>query len=144
MSTNPYESPHEPLTGNGRRADADRQKRSRRPWGVTLIAWFSILNSIRHAGVTLQAEWIDTDVKVEALVTDGFSLLIGIGLLGMRKWAVVLYFALYAVNMLRIVPRVDADSLLKLLQSAAVLPLAIVPVATLVFVVPHWLRMKWL
>ncbi len=119
-----------------------------RPLSISILAWFLILNGIRHAMIIWNYDGepvMPLDARILSLVIDGGYLLSGWGLLGMRKWAVLLYFAAHSITIAKVLLYCsDIAVLVHYLASIRLLWLVIVPIGMLTFAVPRWRRMNWM
>ena len=118
-----------------------------RPLTISVLAWLPILNTVRHAIVLWIYDGVPSiplDALILSLTIDGCYLLSGWGLLGMRKWAILLYFAAHSITLWKLVlvcP--DTASLVQQLASIRILWYVVIPIGFLAFAVPRWSRMIW-
>ena len=144
MNDNPYTAP---ITQFRRPSGSPISAIAVRPLTISILAWFLILNAVRHAIVLWMYDGdptIPLDALILSLTIDGCYLLSGWGLLGMRKWAILLYFAAHSITIWRLVLACpDFASLEQQLASIRILWFAVIPIGMLAFAVPRWPRLKW-
>jgi len=116
-----------------------------RPLSISILAWFLILNAVRHAGVlSVYQGPIPPDARLWSFVIDGCYMFCGVGLLRMRKWSIPLYFFAHLLTTSRLLQAFpDVESLVDHLASVRLLWFVIAPLAMLAFAVPRWRRMTW-
>lgn len=112
---------------------------------ISILAWFLILNAVRHAGVlSVYQGPIPPDARLWSLVIDGCYMFCGVGLLRMRKWSIPLYFFAHSLTISRLLQAYpDMESLVRHLASVRLLWYVIAPMAMLAFALPRWRRMTW-
>lgn len=115
-----------------------------RPVSVTIIAWFLIIGAalfllmkpLTWSEFTLERNLWNTFSK-------GASLVCGIGLLGMRRWAVVLYFGLFALNCVLIYTWPPNETVLEQYSRPGPIALMmVIPAIVAVITLPRWDAMR--
>lgn len=118
---------------------------SRRPVAVTVLAWFLIVGAALFL-VMKPLTWSSFPLErnlwnISSKLLAG---LCGVGFLLMRKWAVVLYFAMFVVNTVLIFawPPTE-DAVEQYYQPHVFALLLIVPGIVALITFPKWRLMKW-
>ncbi|WP_146462320.1 hypothetical protein [Rubripirellula tenax] len=116
-----------------------------RPVSITVLAWFLIVGGalfllmkpITWSEFTLERNLWNTFSKAASLVC-------GIGLLGMRRWAVVLYFGLFALNCVLIYTWPPNEMVLvQYSRPGPIAVMMIVPAIVAAITLPRWKAMRW-
>ncbi|WP_146462318.1 hypothetical protein [Rubripirellula tenax] len=116
-----------------------------RPVSITILAWFLIIGGtlfllmkpLTWSEFTLERNLWNTFSK-------GASLVCGIGLLAMRRWAVVLYFGLFALNCVLIYTWPPNETVLEhYSRPGPIAMMMIVPVIIAAITFPRWNAMRW-
>lgn len=124
---------------------ASERASTSRPVSITVLAWFLIVGGalfllmkpLTWSEFTLERNLWNTFSK-------GASLVCGIGLLGMRRWAVVLYFGLFALNCVLIYTWSPNEMVLE--QYSRPGPIAmmlVIPAIVAGITLPRWNAMRW-
>ena len=116
-----------------------------RPISITLLAWFLIVGGALFL-LMKPFNWSDFTVERNLwnTFTKGASLICGLGLLGMRRWAVVLYFGLFAVNSVLIYTWPPNEMVREQYsRPGTVAIMMIVPVIVAAITLPRWNAMRW-
>ena len=116
-----------------------------RPLSITLLAWFLIIGGVGFL-LTKPLTW--SEFTLERNLWSTFSkcgyLACGIGLLGMRRWAVVLYFGLFALNRVLIYTWPPNEAVLEYYsQPWPIALMMIVPAVVAAIILPRWNSMRW-
>lgn len=116
-----------------------------RPVSITVLAWFLIIGGalfvlmkpLTWSEFTLERNLWNTFSKTASLVC-------GFGLLGMRRWAVVLYFGLFVVNCVLIYTWPPNEIVLEhYSRPGPVAIMMIVPAIIAAITLPRWNAMRW-
>lgn len=115
-----------------------------RPRKITIIAWMSIVTGIAFL-ILKPFTWEEFTLERNLwnCLTKATSVACGFGLLGMRRWAVVTYFVLFAINTVLIYvwpPNKQTIEMYSEPQTIAMLFL--VPAIVGAIVLPHWKDMR--
>ena len=124
-------------------AASDKPAQSR-PISITVLAWLLIIGG---ALFLLMKPFTWSDFTLERNLwntfSKGASLLCGLGLLGMRRWAVVLYFGLFALNTVLIYTWPPNEMVLEQYSRPGPIALMmIVPVVVAAITLPRWNAMR--
>ncbi len=120
-------------------------ERLARPTSITILAWLLIVGS---ALFLLMKPFSWSEFTLERNLWNTFSmaasLASGIGLLGMRRWAVVLYFGLFAVNSILIFTWPPSELALEYYSRPGPIAMTmIVPSIVGLITLPRWKTMRW-
>ena len=116
-----------------------------RPVSITVLAWllifagalFLLMKPLTWSEFTLERNLWNT-------ISKGAALACGIGLLGMRRWAVVLYFGLFAINCVLIYTWPPNEMAIELYsRPSSIAILLVVPAIIGAITLPHWNNMRW-
>ena len=117
----------------------------RRPVSITLLGWILILGGamfllmipLTWSEVSLQRNLWNTFSKVGSLAC-------GVGLLGMRRWAVVFYFALFSLSTVLLYAWPPNRWVLEQYsQPSNITIMVIVPAVVAAITLPRWNTMRW-
>lgn len=116
-----------------------------RPISITVLAWFLIVGG---ALFLLMKPFTWSEFTLERnlwnIFSKGASLFCGLGLLGMRRWAVVLYFGLFALNAVLIYTWPLNEMVLEQYsRPGPIALLMIVPAVVAAITLPRWNAMRW-
>lgn len=116
-----------------------------RPTSITILAWFLIIGAAMFL-LMMPLTWSEFRLERNLWNTfsKGASLICGIGLLGMRRWAVVLYFGLFSLNCVLIYAWPPNEFVLE--QYSRPGPIALmanVPAVVAAITLPRWNTMRW-
>ena len=116
-----------------------------RPVSISVLAWllivggvlFLLMKPLTWSEFTLERNLWNTFSK-------SASLACGIGLLGMRRWAVVLYFGLFALNSVLIYAWPPNELVLQQYsRPVPIIMMMIVPAIVAAITLPRWNSMRW-
>jgi hypothetical protein len=139
MATNPYDPP---TTPSDVAATSDAAKR---PVIITVLAWVLIVSGVFFL-IMKPLTWshFSLERNLWNVFSKSLSLLCGVGLLKMRKWAVLLYFVGYALNaVLLFVWPPNAEALELCSQPPAIAVMLVVPMVFALITLPKWKLMTW-
>lgn len=139
MTTNPYESPSM-LTDVDTTADAVK-----RPVMITALAWILIVGGVLFLMMKpLTWPHFSLERNLWNVFSKSMSLVCGVGLLKMRRWAVVLYFVLFPLNtVLLFVWAPNAEVLETYSQPPAIAMMLVIPTIVALITLPKWNLMTW-
>ncbi len=126
-------------------SDADDSTPASRPISITVFAWLLITGAALFL-LMKPLTWSEFTLErnVWNILSKAGSLACGIGLLGMRRWAVVLYFTLYALNTVLLYTWPPNEASLELYsQPGSIAIMMIVAAIAAVITLPRWSVMRW-
>ena len=124
---------------------ASKRQSTLRPVSITVLAWFLIVAGALFL-VMKPLTWSEFTLERNLwnIFTKGAGLACGIGLLGMRRWAVVLYFGLFVTNCVLIYTWPPNQMSLELYsRPGSIALLFIVPAIIGAITLPRWNIMRW-
>lgn len=116
-----------------------------RPRTITVIAWILIAGGLVFLAMkpftwqefSLERNIWNCAVKFTAVVC-------GIGLLGMRRWAVVVYLGLFALSVVLIYAWPQSEAVTEQYSKLSTIALMfVVPAVFSAIILPHWDKMRW-
>ena len=116
-----------------------------RPRTITVIAWILIAGGLVFLAMkpftwqefSLERNIWNCAVKFTAVVC-------GIGLLGMRRWAVVVYLGLFALSVVLIYAWPQNEAVIEQYSNPSTVALMfVVPAVFSAIILPHWDKMRW-
>ena len=116
-----------------------------RPRKITGIAWILIgsglvilaMKPFTWQEFSLERNIWNCAVKFTAVVC-------GIGLLGMRRWAVVVYLGLFALSVVLIYAWPQSEAMTEQYSKPSTVALMfVVPAVFSAIILPHWDKMRW-
>ncbi|WP_047816157.1 hypothetical protein [Rhodopirellula islandica] len=116
-----------------------------RPVSITVLAWFLIIGGVLFL-LMKPLTWSEFAFERNLWNTfsKGASLVCGIGLLGMRRWAVVLYFGLFTLNCVLIYTWPPNKLVLEQYsRPGPVVLMMIIPAIVAAITLPRWNEMRW-
>lgn len=116
-----------------------------RPISITVLAWFLIIGG---ALFLLMKPFTWSEFTLERNLWNTFSkagsLVCGIGLLGMRRWAVVIYFGLFALNCVLIYTWPPNEMVLeRYSRPGPIAVMMIAPAIVAIITLPRWKSLRW-
>ena len=116
-----------------------------RPRRITGIAWILIgsglvilaMKPFTWPEFSLERNILNCAVKFTAVVC-------GIGLLGMRRWAVVVYLGMFALSVVLIYAWPQSEAVTEQYSKPSTIALMfVVPAVFSAIIFPHWDKMRW-
>ena len=112
---------------------------------ITVMAWILIVGGVLFL-MTKPLTWsqLSLERNLWNVFSKTLSVVCGVGLLKMRKWAVVLYFAAFALNtaLLFLWPP-NAEVLERYSKPPAIAMMLVIPVIIALITLPKWNLMTW-
>ena len=118
---------------------------SRRPVAITVLAWFLIVGAVLFLAMKpLTWPSFTLERNLWNVLSKSLAGVCGIGFLLMRKWAVVLYFAMFLINTLLLFAWPPTEGTVQHYSQPHIFALLlIVPGVVALITLPNWRLMKW-